>query len=308
VALVSHTMTHVSTSFAPRCFAATLTGIGRLGALLATLKSPLVSSVTQHPPMVGDSPTGRSLSLPAFAGIVVVYLLILQGLAMVLAEDGMEYGKFPDVETVIRGLWIPVGVSVVFVVGVVSYLGWWQEVLHERKPVQRSMWFVPIFMIAVIVIGMNYPELADRGLGFTLAFLLGALFVGFAEETMFRGISISVLRRHGLTEGKVALWAAVIFGLAHGTNIFTEGTGALAQVLVTGVAGYFFYITRRVSGGIALCVVLHGLWDFSLLGGSIGEEMYPGAALFVIANVILAGFLIARRHHIEPASPATAAA
>jgi hypothetical protein len=40
----------------------------------------------------------------------------------------------------------------------------------------------------------------------------------------------------------------MLFGLAHATNIISESVGALPQVLVTAVAGYFFYVTRQVSG------------------------------------------------------------
>ena len=35
------------------------------------------------------------------------------------------------------------------------------------------------------------------------------------------------------------------------------------------VAGYFFYLARRVSGGLVVPAILHGLWDFSLVSGSV---------------------------------------
>ena len=69
--------------------------------------------------------------------------------------------------------------------------------------------------------------------------VVGFLFIGVSEELMFRGIGVTAFRQAGFTEGKVALWTCVLFGLAHATNIFSEGVGALTQVLVTVVAGYF---------------------------------------------------------------------
>ena len=57
----------------------------------------------------------------------------------------------------------------------------------------------------------------------------------------------------------MALWTCVLFGLAHATNLVSEGPKALLQVLVTAAAGYFFYLTRGVSKGLVVSAVLHGL-------------------------------------------------
>ena len=40
---------------------------------------------------------------------------------------------------------------------------------------------------------------------------------------MFRGIGVTTLRAHGLTEGRVALWSSVIFGAVHLTNAIGDG-------------------------------------------------------------------------------------
>jgi hypothetical protein len=37
------------------------------------------------------------------------------------------------------------------------------------------------------------------------------MLIGFGEEGLFRCLGVTALRRHGLTEGKVALWSSVIF-------------------------------------------------------------------------------------------------
>lgn len=251
---------------------------------------------------------GRSLSVIAFLLIVVVYLAIVQGVA-VLTTRGLDvdYGEFPDVETLARGLVVPVALSAVFVWAVVFVLGWRRPVLHDDRPVRRWVWAVPVLMVLTIVAGMNYPGLSDRGAGYTLTFLFGALCVGLAEEGMFRGIGIVTFRSNGFTEGKVALWSCVVFGLAHSTNIFSEGPAALAQVLVTVVAGYFFYLTRRVTKGLLIPIIIHGLWDFALLSGTIDDDPYVGVGLFIFMDVILAIILLVAHRRIEPeAAPAPA--
>ncbi len=82
---------------------------------------------------------------------------------------------------------------------------------------------------------------------------------------MFRGIGVTVLRKHGLREGGVALWSSLIFGAAHLTNVFSSGLSALPQALIVSFAGYFFYLVRRVSRGNVLNSVMHGLFDFSTI-------------------------------------------
>ncbi len=119
---------------------------------------------------------------------------------------------------------------------------------------------------------------------------------------MFRGLGVVTFRVNGFTEGKVAWWTCVLFGLAHATNLVSAGPRALVQVLVTAVAGYFFYLTRRASGGLAVPAVLHGLWDFGLVSGLVvAGQTYAGTLVFVLADVALAIVVLARRHHIEPA-------
>ena len=117
---------------------------------------------------------------------------------------------------------------------------------------------------------------------------------------MYRGIGVVTFRSLGFTEGKVALWVAVIFGLSHATNIISEGPKSIVQVLVTMVAGYFFYLIRRVAGTLILGMLLHGLWDFGLLTTAATGKAYAGTFLFILADLALAIIVLVRRHHIEP--------
>src|SRR6476620_8273162 len=105
---------------------------------------------------------------------------------------------------------------------------------------------------------------------------------------MFRGIGVTAFRQAGFSEGKVALWTCVLFGLAHSTNVFSEGFGALPQVLITAVAGYFFYIIRRVSGLLIVAMILHGLWDFGLTTNTLSTTPGLGVAASILADIVLA--------------------
>lgn len=73
-------------------------------------------------------------------------------------------------------------------------------------------------------------------------------------------------------------------------------------------AGYFFFLIRRVSRGNVVNSVIHGLFDFAIISGTVivsDQGDYVGTAA-ILAYLVTGGLLIARRHHIEPADSAAA--
>jgi hypothetical protein len=244
----------------------------------------------------------RRIPVWGFVVLVIIYLTFLQGLVRVLTPDlAVGYARFTSVAEIWRALLMSFGVSVLFVVAVVTALGWWRPVLRDHRPVRRWVWAVPIIMGVAVLGGINYRELAGKGAGFTLLLLLGALLVGCSEEGMYRGIGVTTFRVNGYSEGKVALWSSVAFGLSHATNIFSVGRIAFAQVLTAAVAGYLLYLIRRLGGGLLLPVIVHGLRDFGLFTSRLGKDgaVYAGTGLFVLADLVIVVILLVRRRQIE---------
>ncbi|MFI7166805.1 type II CAAX prenyl endopeptidase Rce1 family protein [Rhodococcus erythropolis] len=255
---------------------------------------------TSAPP--SQSTPGRRVSVAAFVAFVIVYLAVIQGLGFLLTRnEEISYAAPTDVNQLWRSLLVPIAVSFVLVYAAVAYLRWWRPVWVDDRPVQRWLIVVPILMVVSIVVVTDYQGLADHNLTFVLLLLLTSLLVGLTEETMFRGIGVTCFRSNGFSEKKVGLWSTVIFGLAHSTNLISEGPTAFVQVLTTIVAGYFFYIIRRRTGGLLIPALVHGLWDFSLISGlTTPDHSYPLSILAIVTMMILAIVLIVRRKHIEP--------
>ncbi|HEV7652014.1 MAG TPA: CPBP family intramembrane glutamic endopeptidase [Actinophytocola sp.] len=250
--------------------------------------------------------TGR-LSVPAFAGLVVGYLVIVQGLGALLTRDiDVDYAAPTTTDALWRSITLPVGAGLVLVVVVVTALRWWRPVLVDDRPVRSWVAVVPVVMLVATVLATDYAGLADRGLGFTLLLLVSALAVGCAEEGLFRGVGLVAFRAGGFGEARVALWTSVIFALAHASNLITAGPKAFLQVLVTAVAGYFLYLVRRRTGNLVATAVVHGLWDFSLISSAVvPDRTYIGPDFCVLALVVLAIVVFVRRHDIEPATETT---
>ncbi|MEV6561475.1 CPBP family intramembrane glutamic endopeptidase [Nocardia sp. NPDC051756] len=246
--------------------------------------------------------TARKVSYAVFAAIVVGYLLIIQGGGLLVARLAGE-ADFFTTRGVFFGMIVPLGVALGFTYGVAAYLGWLRPVLRDDRPTRSWVRVVPIVFILAIALGIDYSALAEKGWVYVVVLLIATQFVGWGEEGMFRGIGVTVLRRHGLTEGRVALWSSVIFGAVHLTNVVGHGLSALPQAVMVSLAGYFFYLIRRVGRGNVANSIIHGLFDFSLLSGSAvvaDQAGYPGTLLPVLVYPVLAIILLVKRHDIEP--------
>ena len=257
----------------------------------------------------GDQ-VGRRLSWPWFLLVVVAYAGIIQGIGLLTGVDsGGSKSMFPTTEALVRNALIPIGASIVFAAGVVTWLGWWGEVLRYRAPVRRWVRRVPISMLVVALVAVNYGRLAAQPISLVLCLVLLGVFVGIGEELMFRGIGVHVFRRAGFTEGKVALYSSVVFGLVHVSNAVGEGTQALVQAAIVSTSGYFFYLCLRVGGVILLPMVVHGLWDFSLISNLVGDkpQSSPGMFLLILLQVVLVIVVLARRHKTDIEEPHGAA-
>jgi membrane protease YdiL (CAAX protease family) len=105
---------------------------------------------------------------------------------------------------------------------------------------------------------------ADRAGSYLLALALGTLLVGFGEEMLTRGTGLVGLRG-GFGEGMSWFFSCLLFGLVHALNLFFgQSIGAtMRQIAIAFAAGSVLYITRRVSGTLILCMLLHAWIDFT---------------------------------------------
>jgi uncharacterized protein len=87
---------------------------------------------------------------------------------------------------------------VLFLVAVVAALGWWRPVLRDHRPVRRWVWVMPIIMGVAVLGGINYPELAGKGTGFTLMpSSLQPTSSAPSRSSMYRGICVITFRVNG---------------------------------------------------------------------------------------------------------------
>ena len=101
----------------------------------------------------------------------------------------------------------------------------------------------------------------------------------------------------GAAYGQSGAWvlSSAAFGLLHGLTIFTgQALGqTVQQILLAFVSGSGFYLIRRMTGLLVVCMVIHGLWDFSSFIGSGRGDTADDIPAGVVAAPFMYGAVIA---------------
>lgn len=132
-----------------------------------------------------------------------------------------------------------------------------------------------LFIIAILFIA-NVEGAVNARPGNILNLILYCLLIGISEELLCRGwIQNSFLKRFGESKKGAflsILFASLIFGSIHIMNIFSGNTilETVAQVLQTTSLGFLFGTIYYKSGNIWTPIILHAVYDFSIMIGEVG--------------------------------------
>jgi membrane protease YdiL (CAAX protease family) len=207
--------------------------------------------------------------------------------------------------------------AIVFLMATIALFRWHDLGLNP-PPSTRSLlllWFpglyVLVFLAALVVVGPPGPAALGAILG-------NAFLAGISEELACRGVLYQGLR------SRLSVWPAILlstalFAAGHLVNGFVFGSFTLAavQALTAFMTGIAFMAIRIRTGSLYPGMVLHGLWDFSLLAvtsraldaalkdGGLATGMTAGVLLLpilgVLPNFLYGLFLL--RHVTRDADP-----
>jgi membrane protease YdiL (CAAX protease family) len=238
-------------------------------------------------------------SLPVAIAVSIAYVVVFIGLS---STSGIPYAEwFDSGANAFRTAVIPlIGGSLVLI----AFLLWarWDFVFKDpvRLPMSRVLWVPVVIFLLGIVAHFAVADWSELSTGLLLAILASGVMVGFAEETLFRGIILRGLRTNLRPEAWAMLISSLLFGVFHLTNIINGSPVAavLNQVLQASALGAVLYVFRRARGLLVVAMVVHGLWDISLfVPAPTGTLAIVGLAVQVVLfiSAVVAVVVIVRR-------------
>jgi membrane protease YdiL (CAAX protease family) len=252
------------------------------------------------PSHLSPSPEGGSAQrrLP-WAGLIVLLVAVAFAPALinVIVLKTSNTGYFPD-QASVNHLILGQAVALAIAAVAVTALRWWPVVLREELRTRPWVWVAPISLLVVTVAATDYTRLLVAEPAIALSLLLGTMTIAATEELMFRGVVLRFMRDH-YRETTAAIVTSALFALAH-------IAGGPLQIAATLAAGWVYYYVRRVSGGLLLPILVHGMLDFSIFSATTTSEPSTSsnaAPLTFFLVLILAIALIALHRFVDPKSP-----
>lgn len=178
----------------------------------------------------------------------------------------------------------------------VAGLGAWGNVGYNGPSRWRNLhllWLPLLLSFLPLIGGVQALDAATIAI-----FVVGYLATGFMEETLFRGVILSYLRRGGIARA-VAI-SSVSFGLLHISRLFfgSAPMTVIWQALFAMCFGVAFCALRLRTGTIWPLILLHALWDFVLNTAHLPMMLYPVVHLALLGYGL---FLLRRGVALEPA-------
>lgn len=234
---------------------------------------------------------------PTWSIGLVVWLIYNAIIFGTWATVGADYGDLVSRDVILKRLVLPEVQGAVFMVAVVTWLGWWRPVWREdvRGHPHWSMWILLPFIAAFVVVLLGTTDWPTISATHLALLLLASALVGFNEEALTRGVLIVATRVSTRHEVWVWLYSTALFGLMHVPNgFFGIGLSAsLTQAVFTFLLGSGLYLLRRVSGTILLPIIVHALWDFSSFSHQVTSEgVFLLATLFQFLAYLVALVLV----------------
>ena len=225
-------------------------------------------------------------------------LLVFIGWLLITSLFGKIWKSSAGLQSLIHDVEPGYVAAIVFLLAAIAVFGWCDLGLNRPRSARSLLllWFpglyVLVFLAALGVVG--FP-----GLGATLAILVNAVLAGISEELACRGVLFQGLR------SRVPLWPAILvstalFAAGHLVNGFVFGSFLLAgvQAIAAFMTGIAFMAIRIRTGSLYPGMVLHGLWDFSLLAvtskaldaalktGGLADGMSAGMLVLPVLGVL----------------------
>ena len=167
-------------------------------------------------------------------------------------------------------------VAITFLLTVILAFRWYDIGLNAPMPPRslRLLWLPALYILGFVALSIaaGLPPLPVM-----LVTLANTLMVAVSEELACRGILYQGLRAR-LSVWPAILLATLLFGAVHLFNGIVTGdfVAAAFQAVTAFMTGIAFMGIRIRTRSIYPGIVLHGLWDFTLVTSAVGRYVATG--------------------------------
>ncbi|WP_081979506.1 CPBP family intramembrane glutamic endopeptidase [Pseudooceanicola atlanticus] len=223
-------------------------------------------------------------------GIALMALLAWVAITFVGAKVLLPGERTLD-EIVTEGIAWQIVLAGAILVGVILWRRWRDIGFRAPEPGTLKLLWLPMLMVL-----LQFSWALLFGLPATtviLLVLLNTFFVGFSEETMFRGLLYRAVRGH------VRIWPAILlvsaaFGSVHVLNGFITGefAGAAMQATMAACSGLLLMAIFLRTGSLWVAIIYHALWDAATFLLSLGASAHNTGAETAATTGGLATFIL----------------
>lgn len=232
-----------------------------------------------------------------------IVFIIVCGIGMYISKNVFNY-EYTDPNILRFYLFVEI-VLVALCYFVVKKFYSFEEIGFKKISKINLLWLIPHFciIIGIIIMALLFGKLPDEGgVSLIISIIIATLFVGIAEETMFRGI----LLHSFLEEGKIFIpivISAIFFALLHSVNVFAglSVSEMIMQLRFTFIFGIFSACVAIKLNNLIPLIIYHFLWDMSLFV-SESLSVVPALSTFgiwisiILSIILLVNLFIEQRN------------
>ncbi|MBQ2764448.1 MAG: CPBP family intramembrane metalloprotease [Firmicutes bacterium] len=155
-------------------------------------------------------------------------------------------------------------------------------------PGKKCLFYIPLLLIVSVNLWFGFHQNLSP---LESAFAVGSmLFVGFAEEIIFRGFLFKAMSKDSLKTAVIV--SSLTFGIGHIVNLF-NGSGAellpnLCQICYACAIGFLFVIIFLKTKSLWPCIFTHSAVNaLSVFAAELTTAQQIGTALFLIIVPLL---------------------
>lgn len=214
---------------------------------------------------------------------ILVSVCYLGLLFLAVKLSGVKYTDIvKSTHNILYGLLIPVGVCTLILTSYAWAVGWLPGVLtFAPRQTNILLWAAPFVMAIGIVLRLALFRRSPLEPRAIVYLVIGTFAVGFSEELLVRGIVVGSLQESGYSVLMVGILSSLLFGVLHFMNYFNgqDLQKTAIQVVGTILMGLNFFMLYVASGTLWLPILMHFVYDFSILFLGPEPELESGNAI-----------------------------